>query len=98
MKIFLISLFRYIYSGIIILDNKEAPDVLNLLIASVKFKLEELYDYIQDYLIEHHKAWFFQNLVSIYQTSFKYSEFTKLQNYWTTTVCEQPFNAADFTS
>src|SRR5436190_15387636 len=93
--------FRYIYGGIVNLDNKEAADILNLLIACEKLKLKELYDYFQDYLIEHHQAWLSQNFAFIRQVSFKCSEFTKLQNYWTTTVCEQPeilFNAADFTS
>jgi hypothetical protein len=74
---------------------------LNLLIACKKLKLKELYDYVQDYLIEHHQTWLFQNFVLIRQVSFKCSEFTKLQNYWTTTVCEQPeilFNSTDFTS
>ena len=74
---------------------------MNILIACEKLKLKELYDYIQDYLIEHHQAWLSQNFVLIQQVSFKYSEFTKLQNYWTTTVCEQPeilFNAAVLTS
>ena len=74
---------------------------MNILIACEKLKLKELYDYIQDYLIEHHQAWLFQNFVLIQQVSFKYPEFTKLQNYWTTTVCEQPeilFNTDDFTS
>ena len=99
-KIFLLY-FRYIYGGIVNLDNIKAADILNILIACEKLKLKELYDYIQDYLIEHHQAWLFQNFVLIQQVSFKYSEFTKLQNYWTTTVREQPeilFNAADFTS
>ena len=59
-------------------------------------------DYLQEILTGRHQTWLFQNFVLIQQVSFKYSEFTKLQNYWTTTaVCEQPeilFNAADFTS
>ncbi|EXX70721.1 hypothetical protein RirG_084880 [Rhizophagus irregularis DAOM 197198w] len=66
-----------------------------------KLKLKELYDYIQDYLIEHRQTWLFQNLFLIQQVSFKYSDFTKLQNYWTTTICEQSeilFNATNFTS
>ena len=74
---------------------------MNLLFACEKLKFKELYDYIQDYLIEHHQAWLSQNFAFIRQVSFKCSEFTKLQNYWTTTVCEQPeilFNTNDFTS
>ncbi|GBB88260.1 hypothetical protein RclHR1_01480025 [Rhizophagus clarus] len=94
-------LIRYIYGGTINIDHNEAADVLNLLIACEKLRLKELYDYIQDYLIVHHQTWLFQNFVLIQQVGFKYSEFTKLQNYWTKTVCEQPeilFNATDFTS
>ena len=96
-----ILFFRYIYGGIVNLDNKEAADILNLLVACEKLKLKELYDYFQDYLIEHHQAWLSQNFAFIRQVSFKCSKFTKLQNYWTMAVCEQPeilFNARDFTS
>jgi hypothetical protein len=92
---------RYIYGGTIDLDRKEAADVLNLLVVCEKFKLKELYDYIQDFFIKHHQYWIFQNFVLIQQVSFKYSEFSKLQNYWTTIVGEQPeilFNSTDFTS
>ncbi|PKK72534.1 hypothetical protein RhiirC2_864977 [Rhizophagus irregularis] len=94
-------LIRYIYGGIINLDNKKASDILNLLTACGRFKLKELYDYVQQDLIEHHHDWLFQNLFLVQKISFKNSDFTKLQNYWTTTICEQPeilFNATDFTS
>ncbi|PKK76726.1 hypothetical protein RhiirC2_862418 [Rhizophagus irregularis] len=92
---------RYIYGGTIDLDRKEALDILNLLVVCENFKLKELYDYIQDYLIKHHQDWIFQNFVLTQQVSFTYSEFTKLQDYWTAIVVEQPeilFNATDFTS
>ncbi|RGB42984.1 hypothetical protein C1646_661811 [Rhizophagus diaphanus] len=94
-------LIRYIYGGIINLDNKKASDILNLLTACGTFKLKELYDYVQQNLIEHHHDWLFQNLFLVQKISFKNSDFTKLQNYWTTTICKQPeilFNATDFTS
>ncbi|RIA97005.1 hypothetical protein C1645_814668 [Glomus cerebriforme] len=94
-------LIRYIYGGTINIEHKEAAEILNLLVACEKLKLKELYDFIQDYFIENHQAWLFQNFGLIKQISFKYSEFTKLQNYWKKIVCEQPeilFNAIDFTS
>ncbi|CAB4407734.1 unnamed protein product [Rhizophagus irregularis] len=55
-------LISYIYGGTINIDHKEAADILNLLIGCEKLKLKELYDYIQDYPIEHHQTWLFQNL------------------------------------
>ncbi|CAB5352253.1 uncharacterized protein OCT59_003203 [Rhizophagus irregularis] len=94
-------LIRYIYGGTIYLDHVEAADVLNLLFACEKLKLYELYDYVQDSFIKHHESWIFQNFVLIQQLSSKYSDFTKLQNYLTTAVCEQPeilFGANNFTS
>ncbi|RIA96977.1 hypothetical protein C1645_814628 [Glomus cerebriforme] len=94
-------LIRYIYGGAIDLVHEEPTNILNLLSSCEQFKLEELYDQIQNYLIEHHQFWIFQNLVLIQKISFKYTEFTKLQNYWMTIVCEQPeilFDDADFTS
>ncbi|PKK76728.1 hypothetical protein RhiirC2_844952 [Rhizophagus irregularis] len=94
-------LIRYAYGGVINLDNREASDIMNLLIACEKFKLKELYDYIQDYLIIHHQTWLFQNLLLIQQIGFKHPEFIKLQNYWTETICEQPeilFNSTNFIS
>ncbi|RIA96989.1 hypothetical protein C1645_871676 [Glomus cerebriforme] len=83
-------LIRYIYGGDIDLDHKEASDILNFLIVCEKFKLKELYDYVQDYLLEHHQNWLFQNLGLIQKVSFKQSELIKLQNYWTTNICENP--------
>lgn len=73
---------------------------MNILIACEKFKLK-LVDYVQCYLIGHHQTWLFQNFTLIQRVSFKYSEFTILQDFWTTTVCAQPeiiFEAADFIS
>jgi hypothetical protein len=93
--------FSYIYGGTIDLDKKDASDILNLLMACEIFKLKELYDYIQDYLIKHHQDWLKQNFALIQQVSSKTSEFTKLQNYWSTTIRKEPeilFNAIDFTS
>src|SRR5688572_4354841 len=76
-------------------------DILNLLVACEVLKLKELYDYVQDYLIEHHRDWISQNLYPIQDVSFKSLEFSKLQNYWTGVACEQPksvFEASNFTS
>lgn len=74
---------------------------MNLLIACEIFKLKELYDYIQDYLINNYQDWLKQNFALIQQVSSKTSEFTKLQDYWSTTIRKEPeilFNAIDFTS
>ncbi|EXX51858.1 hypothetical protein RirG_257950 [Rhizophagus irregularis DAOM 197198w] len=94
-------LISYIYGGIIDLDKKDASDILNLLIACEIFKLKELYDYIQDYLINNYQDWLKQNFALIQQVGSKTSEFTKLQDYWSTTIRKEPkilFNAIDFTT
>ncbi|CAB5193113.1 uncharacterized protein OCT59_003191 [Rhizophagus irregularis] len=75
-------------------------NVFNILL--VRYIYDELCDYVQYYLIEHHQTWLFQNFVLTQQVNFKYSEFTILQDYWIATVCIQPeiiiFEATDFTS
>ncbi|GBB97534.1 hypothetical protein RclHR1_00300013 [Rhizophagus clarus] len=94
-------LISYIYGGTINIDKKDASEILNLLIACEIFKLKELYDYIQDYLIRNYQDWLKQNFALIQQVSSKTSEFSKLQNYWSTTIRKEPeilFNANDFTS
>ncbi|RIA81648.1 hypothetical protein C1645_836648 [Glomus cerebriforme] len=59
----LVNEHGYIYGGMINLDNKEASDILNLLIAYEILKFKQLYNYIQDYLINinklgSYKIWF----------------------------------------
>ncbi|CAB5354393.1 unnamed protein product [Rhizophagus irregularis] len=59
---------------------------------------QENYIYGGTINIDHKEAADILNLLIV---SFKYSDFTKLQNYWTTTICEQSeilFNATNFTS
>ncbi|GBB88261.1 hypothetical protein RclHR1_01480026 [Rhizophagus clarus] len=94
-------LVRYIYGGTINIRREEATVILNLLIACEKFKLKELCDNVQNYLTVYHHEWILQNIILIQQVSFKYSEFTLLQDYWSTIVGVQPeivFEATDFTS
>ncbi|GES93589.1 BTB/POZ protein [Rhizophagus clarus] len=56
-------ILEYIYGGIISLDDKNDSDLLKILAAADKFNLQELVDYLQEYLIENRSECFCTNLV-----------------------------------
>ncbi|CAH1758304.1 2228_t:CDS:2 [Entrophospora sp. SA101] len=84
-----IDILRYIYTGKINLDVKEAPqDLLDLLIVAEELVLSDLVDYIQDYIIHNEIEWLKLNLVRVLQTTLKHKSWHKLRAYCEETICE----------
>ncbi|PKY53581.1 hypothetical protein RhiirA4_447662 [Rhizophagus irregularis] len=81
---------RYIYTGELDLTKQLCEDILELLIASDELLLEELVEYLQEYLIQQQKNWVQQNSVFILN---KFASYKKLQDYCLESACEdsQPF-------
>ncbi|GBC37046.1 hypothetical protein RhiirA5_408622 [Rhizophagus irregularis] len=95
------------------LSNGKARKVNNNFILDIPDISVNLFNILISYIyggtinIDHKEAADILNLLMVVKSSslknfsFKYSDFTKLQNYWTTTICEQSeilFNATNFTS
>ncbi|CAI2165566.1 19000_t:CDS:2 [Funneliformis geosporum] len=55
--------------GELVLTNQSVEDILGLLIASDELLLEELFEYIQDYLIKGYNSWIQQNFVLVLNTT-----------------------------
>jgi hypothetical protein len=98
-KIFLLS--RYIYGGIISLNEQEPSEILKLLVAADQLNLQELVDYLQEYLIENKIEWIEQHFELTYQVGFQSNSLLKLQNFCTNIMAKSPekvFKSLDFTS
>jgi hypothetical protein len=48
---------RYIYGGILSLNEHDTSEILKLLLAANELLLQELVDYLQKYLIENKAEW-----------------------------------------
>ncbi|RHZ43251.1 hypothetical protein Glove_816420g5 [Diversispora epigaea] len=92
-------IIEYIYTGILDLTNVSSSDILGLLVASDELILEELFKYVQNYLIEKETAWLNQNLVKILLIVSKLASCKPLQNYCYKSICADPdsfFASEDF--
>src|SRR5436190_7769302 len=65
-------------------------DVLGLLVASDELLLDELFNYVQDYLIEMQQSWVQQNFVFILHYIFKLTSCKRLHDYCLESICEDP--------
>ena len=80
--------FRYIYGG-----------RLKILVAANELSLQELFPYLESFLIENKANWMEQNFDLIYQTSFENNSFLQLQKYCTDLISKEPnkiFNSPNF--
>ncbi|GBB92940.1 hypothetical protein RclHR1_02090004 [Rhizophagus clarus] len=72
------------------LQKRLCEDILELLIASDELLLEELVEYLQEYLIKQQNNWVQQNSVFVLN---KFASYNKLQDFCLESVCEniKPF-------
>ena len=80
---------RYIYNGIINVDNLDANEILELLEACDELCFNELIDDLQNYLIkERKKEWIQQNINYFYINILSKSQsFDLLQIYFDKEIC-----------
>src|SRR6266511_3696616 len=81
---------RYMYNGIINIDNLDASEILELLEACDELCFDELIDDLQNFLIKEEKEWIQENLIYINKFSFKHQSFNLLQDYCNELICENP--------
>ncbi|KAG9300218.1 hypothetical protein G9A89_002664 [Geosiphon pyriformis] len=92
---------RYIYNGEISIDKFKVSEILELLIVANEFILENLINYLEDYIIEHHEKELKENFANLHEISFKHESFKKLQGFCTEVAAKNPaiiFKSQDFTS
>ncbi|EXX57868.1 hypothetical protein GLOIN_2v1487826 [Rhizophagus irregularis DAOM 181602=DAOM 197198] len=80
-------ILKYIYAGELDLTNQPGENILELLVASDELVIEELFEHLQDYLIEKRQTWVKQNFVFVLHTVFKIVRCKKLQDYCLKSIC-----------
>ncbi|EXX75237.1 uncharacterized protein OCT59_025294 [Rhizophagus irregularis] len=81
---------KYIYGGILSLDNKNTSDFLKVLATADKLILQELVDYLQGYLIENESEWLEQHFEFTQQISSQSNNLLKLQEFCTNLMVRSP--------
>ncbi|RHZ46821.1 hypothetical protein Glove_606g99 [Diversispora epigaea] len=72
-------IIRYIYYGIISLENIDPPIIFDLLITANEYSFEELILYLQSFLIENYSPWLHHNFSKIYNFCFHSEKLENLQ-------------------
>ncbi|CAB4438908.1 unnamed protein product [Rhizophagus irregularis] len=94
-------ILKYIYGGIISLNEQEPSETLKILSAADELHLQELVDYLQKYLIENKIEWMEQHFGLVYQTGIQRNSLLELQNFCTNYMTKSPhkvFKSFDFIS
>ncbi|GES93499.1 hypothetical protein GLOIN_2v1782772 [Rhizophagus clarus] len=95
-------ILKYIYGGILSLNNQDTLKIFKLLLAADELLLQEVVDYLQKYfIIENKTEWMEQHFELIHRTSFQSNSFLELQQFCTDFMANSPekiFKSLDFTS
>ncbi|POG81698.1 hypothetical protein GLOIN_2v1470532 [Rhizophagus irregularis DAOM 181602=DAOM 197198] len=94
-------ILKYIYIGEINLTKQSGENILELLVAADELLFEELFDHVQNYLIEKQAKWVHENFVFVLNTVLKFPSCKKLQDYCLDSTCEYPlqfFSSKNFPS
>ncbi|PKY40384.1 hypothetical protein RhiirA4_453751 [Rhizophagus irregularis] len=83
-------ILTYIYTGELDLTDDLDEDILGLLVATDELLLDELFNYVQDYLIRERSIWIHENLVQVLHTVFKLVRCEKLRDYCFELICLDP--------
>ncbi|RIB11140.1 hypothetical protein C2G38_131274 [Gigaspora rosea] len=94
-------IIKYIYGGVVFLENQETSFIFELMFIASEFLLEELTKDIENHLIETKANWFRLNFMRIYQKSFQNNQFQNLQKWCNDFLVKYPnkiFDSEDITS
>ncbi|RIA83948.1 hypothetical protein C1645_880231 [Glomus cerebriforme] len=83
-------ILKYIYTGELDLTNYQSEIILRLLVASDELLIEELFNHVQDYLIEKRTTWVNNNFILVLHSVYKLASCEKLRNYCYTYICNDP--------
>ncbi|GET03655.1 BTB/POZ protein [Rhizophagus clarus] len=84
---FQVILNKYIYGGILSLNEQDVSDIIKVLAAADKLCLQEL---LQQYLIENKSELMKQHFELTYQTSFQSNNLLRLQQFCTDLIANSP--------
>src|SRR5256714_9780257 len=92
---------RYIYGGILSLNEQETSEFLKVLAAADVLCLQELIDYLQKYLIESKSEWMEKHFDITQRFSSQSNNLLKLQQFCADFITKSPeklFNSTYYTS
>ncbi|GBB84557.1 hypothetical protein RclHR1_11120001 [Rhizophagus clarus] len=81
---------KYIYTGELDLTKQPGEDILGLLVSSDELLIEELFNHVQDYLIEKQTSWVQKNFVLVLHTVLQLTSCKKLQDHCLESICQDP--------
>ncbi|RHZ87681.1 hypothetical protein Glove_33g145 [Diversispora epigaea] len=94
-------ILKYIYGGIVNLENVETKFIFDLMLVANEFKLEELTNKLETTLIDTKSSWLKTHFSLVYRTIFDRQNFKKLENYCIDIIVKYSnliFESSDFTS
>ncbi|RHZ70948.1 hypothetical protein Glove_264g10 [Diversispora epigaea] len=97
-------ILKYIYGGIVNLENVETRFIFDLMLAANEFELDELTNKLETFLIDTKTSWLKTHFSYIYRTIFNknnFKKFKKLENYCNDIIAKHPsliFENSDFSS
>src|SRR6185436_9104129 len=92
---------RYIYGGIVDLENVETKFIFDLMVTADEFEIEELTKKLENHLIETKSSWLKSHFSLVYRSIFSRNSFKDLEKFCNDIVAKYPnliFDAEDFTS
>jgi hypothetical protein len=72
-------LYRYIYGGILSLNDHDNLEIFKVLLAADELLIQELVDYLQKYFIENKSKWMEHHFGFVHRASFQSNSLLKLQ-------------------
>ncbi|RHZ87087.1 hypothetical protein Glove_40g90 [Diversispora epigaea] len=94
-------ILKYIYGGIVNVENVNTKTIYELMIAAKELEFEELSKEIESHLIDTKAAWIRTHFSFVYQSIFKINEFKNLENFCNNIIAKHPnliFESEDFKS
>jgi hypothetical protein len=92
-------ILRFIYGGKIEINELDAKDILDLLMAVDELCIVELFHELQEYLIKNETDWIEKNIIYVHKIIFRHNALEDLKDYWNNIVSEDPcilFEAENF--
>ncbi|RHZ70475.1 hypothetical protein Glove_271g52 [Diversispora epigaea] len=94
-------ILKYIYGGIVNLENVEIRFIFDLLMTASEFEIEELTKKLENNLIETKSSWLKSHFSLVYRSIFSGNNFKDLQKFCNDIIAKYPnliFDAEDLTS
>ncbi|RHZ76327.1 hypothetical protein Glove_199g41 [Diversispora epigaea] len=94
-------ILKYIYGGIINLENVETRFIFDLMLAVNEFELDELTNKLETHLIDAEASWLKTYFFLVYRTIFNVNNFKNLENFCNDIITKHPgliFENSDFAS